>query len=289
MKRILGLAAAISAMWISPAWAQSCGSPTTNGGLVFGNYTGALIATSNTGHVNCTNAVAYNITASAGSSSGATVTTRKMSGPNGAKLAYVLTRDAAHSLTWGLTSGVNTIQGTGAGAVDRPFTYYGAVSAGQVLTPGTYTDTVAIAAVPQSGTTGSASLTIKGTIVASCTVSATSLSFGAYAGALTSMTSTITAKCTNTTAYNIGLSAGAGSGASVTARKMTAPGGAVLNYSLYRDAARTLNWGNTVGVSTLAGTGNGNAQVLTVYGRMPAQTQPNPGTYSDTVIATLTY
>ncbi|EEF26199.1 conserved hypothetical protein [Ricinus communis] len=41
--------------------------------------------------------------------------------------------------------------------------------------------------------------------------------------------------------------------------------------------------------STVAGTGTGNAQLLTIYGRVPPQTTPSSGTYTDTVVVTLTY
>ncbi len=288
MKRIAGPAAAILLIWTGPALGQSCGSPSTNGGLAFGAYSGALLSSANSGLVTCTSGVGYDITAGAGSTSGGTVTSRKMAGPSGATLSYLLTRNAAHTLNWGVTTGSNTIRATGNGAA-QTYAFYGAIPASQTLTPGSYSDTVAIRAVPQSGSVGSASLLIQTSIPASCTLSATSLNFGAVSGAVTNLTSTVTARCTNTTAYTIGLNAGAGAGASVTSRKMTGPGGATLAYSLFRDGARTLNWGNTAGVSTLAGTGNGGAQVLTVYGQLPAQATPGPGTYSDTIVATVTY
>jgi spore coat protein U-like protein len=66
-------------------------------------------------------------------------------------------------------------------------------------------------------------------------------------------------------------------------------GAALVNYRLYRDAGRTQNWGNSIGTDTLAGTGNGAAQAITVYGRVPAQSTPAAGTYTDTVAVTVTY
>ncbi len=62
-----------------------------------------------------------------------------------------------------------------------------------------------------------------------------------------------------------------------------------LAYSLLQDSARTVNWGNTVGMDTLAGTGNGAAQALTVYGRVPASQFVAPGSYADTITATVTF
>jgi spore coat protein U-like protein len=101
-------------------------------------------------------------------------------------------------------------------------------------------------------------------------------------------TSTIQVTCTNTTPYNIGLDAGTGAGATVAVRKMTS-GGATVNYSLYSDSGYNTVWGNTVSTDTVAGTGNGAAQNYTVYGRIPAQTTPAPGNYSDTITVTVTY
>ena len=43
------------------------------------------------------------------------------------------------------------------------------------------------------------------------------------------------------------------------------------------------------GTNTLAGTGTGLAQSATVYGRIPPQATPSPGTYNDTIVVTLTY
>lgn len=76
---------------------------------------------------------------------------------------------------------------------------------------------------------------------------------------------------------------------SPTNRRMTL-GGAAVVYGLYKDAGRSQPWGDgaTPG-STVAGTGTGAAKGYTVYGRVPPQTAPTPGTYSDTVVVTVTY
>jgi spore coat protein U-like protein len=74
-----------------------------------------------------------------------------------------------------------------------------------------------------------------------------------------------------------------------TSRSMTGPVAALLHYSLFSNAGRTTNWGNTVGTDTLAGTGSGAAQLLTVYGQIPAAQFPRPGSYADTITATITY
>ncbi|MCA1324013.1 spore coat U domain-containing protein [Herbaspirillum sp. alder98] len=143
---------------------------------------------------------------------------------------------------------------------------------------------------PQSfAATATGSLTISANVVASCTVIGSAVAFGAYIQTVVNQTGGITVLCTNGTAYNVGLDAGTGAGATTAARKMTGSGGGTLNYALYRDSGRTNNWGSTIGTDTLTGTGNGLTQALTVYGQVAAAQTPLAGTYSDTVTVTLTY
>ncbi|MBP0656299.1 spore coat U domain-containing protein, partial [Mycobacterium tuberculosis] len=100
---------------------------------------------------------------------------------------------------------------------------------------------------------------------------------------------TLSVQCTNTTPYNIGLNAGTGTGATVASRKMTGTGGALVNYTLYSDNNRTTVWGQTIGTDTVSASGSGAAQSYTVYGRVPVQTTPAPGAYTDTITVTVTY
>ncbi|MGX5844360.1 Csu type fimbrial protein [Mesorhizobium sp. ArgA1] len=145
---------------------------------------------------------------------------------------------------------------------------------------------------PSFAATATGNMAVRITIQAECKVqTATDLDFGTKGviDANVDQTSTISVQCTNSTPYNVGLGVGAGAGATTAVRKMTGPASAVVNYTLYRDAARTQLWGITVGTDTVAGTGNGAAQPLTVYGRVPPQTTPGAGVYSDTVQITVTY
>ena len=143
-------------------------------------------------------------------------------------------------------------------------------------------------ACAQAATTG-ATFNVTATVVASCTVSASNVAFGNYGAAQTDATGTLSATCTNLTAYTVGLDAGTGSGASVSSRKMTGPSSQTLDYTLYQDTTRLVVWGNTVGVDTVAGVGNGGTQTITVSGRVPAAQYPGAGSYSDTVTVTVTY
>ena len=75
-------------------------------------------------------------------------------------------------------------------------------------------------------------------------------------------------------------------------------GSARLNYNLYRDAARTLIWGNGLSGTSVAtasftvgpGVGNGTRTAqLPVYGRVPPQQVVGMGAYSDTIVVTVTF
>ena len=134
-----------------------------------------------------------------------------------------------------------------------------------------------------------ATFTVSATVLKDCVVSATALGFGNYTGALVNASSTVTVTCTSGTTYTVGLNQGLATGATVTARQMaiTQPAGA-LNYSLLTGSYTGTNWGNTTG-SWVSGSGTGVAQPLTVYGVIPAGQYVAPGTYTDTITATVTY
>lgn len=144
-------------------------------------------------------------------------------------------------------------------------------------------------AAPALAATTTTTMQVTATVSSTCTVSTTNLAFGAYIGVQLDGTATIAVTCNDTAPYTVGLSAGIFSGAGVTTRRMSGPGSAGLAFSLSRNAARTLNWGDTPGTDTVAGTGNGAAQSLTVYGRVAAGQAVAPGGYADTITITVDY
>jgi len=158
-----------------------------------------------------------------------------------------------------------------------------------VLTAGFGALALCLAPLSAYATTATTTFGISATVVASCGVSATALAFGNYTGAVATTSSTLTVTCSNSTAYNIGLSVGSGTNATVTTRSMTGPNSASLSYQLYQDSGYSTYWGQTVGTDTLAGTGTGAAQAITVYGQIPASEYVAAGSYSDTITATITY
>lgn len=95
----------------------------------------------------------------------------------------------------------------------------------------------------------------------------------------------IAVSCTPGTGYSISLDGGI-SGASQPDQRQLQSGSNSLTYGLYRDAERSLPWGE--GASVKSGEGIGSEETISVYGRIP----PQPvavGTYTDTVVVTVTY
>ncbi len=270
MRRLaLAILFVLCSVWTAEG--QTCTLSVTS--LSFGTYSATLLNGTATGKVTCSGG--WDIPLGPGTGAGATDTVRKMTGPGGATLSYQVFQDAARTINWGNTT-ADEVSGTGTTTV----TFYGQIPAGQVVAPGTYTDTLS---------TATTSFQVTAIVAASCTITANPLAFGNYAGLVLNSTTTILVTCSKSTTYNVGLNAGTSTGATVTNRSMTGPASTLLNYKLFRNSAMTTNWGNTVGTDTVAGTGSGAAQSLTVYGQVSAGQFVRPGSYTDTITATLTY
>lgn len=140
-------------------------------------------------------------------------------------------------------------------------------------------------------------ITVQANVVANCTISAGSISFGDYDPAGTNATNNLdaqgqfTVRCTRGTAARIDL--GLGSNASGSTRRM-ANAGEYLTYELYRDSTRSAVWGilanglNPYAPSATAP--NAGNQTVTVYGRVPAgQEGMSSGIYQDTVVAEINF
>lgn len=246
------------------------------------------------------------IDAGAGGVSGSN---RTMTKTSGGTLAFNIYQDSARTIPWGsrTTPSLGTIPGisiNGSTAPTGSRTIYGRIVGGQAgVAPGSYSSLFSGSNVQlyrlassqtncTSGTlegkaaTVSPSFTVSAAPIADCSVSAGALAFGAK-GSLTAnvdSTATISATCTGTTPYAIGLGNGL-TGTSATDRRMTS-GANSISYALYLDSARTNVWSTS---ATASGTGTGSSYTHIVYGRVPAQTTPAPSSYSDTVVVTLTY
>ena len=127
----------------------------------------------------------------------------------------------------------------------------------------------------------------------SCTISVTSIAFGSYNVFTTTAddsTGTITFRC-NAAAANISIALNDGSSSTFSPRTLR-NGSEVLQYNLYRNAARTTIWGDGTGgtsVYTSANPPNNSNVNVTIYGRIPAQQDVSAGSYTDTVSAVINF
>lgn len=113
--------------------------------LAFGNYDPTSATPTDgttTVSVTCTNGTAYTIGLNAGTGSGATVASRKMTASSNL-LNYTLYQDNLRATVWGNTVSTDTVAGTGSGAA-IPHTVYGRIPAQQTAPTGSYSDTVTV-------------------------------------------------------------------------------------------------------------------------------------------------
>ncbi len=144
--------------------------------------------------------------------------------------------------------------------------------------------------------TQTAQLTVQATVVGAVTLTVQTLDFGALAQSEnTDSTGTIIVNATNGTIYRITLDAGNNLSGSIRRLKNSASDNFV-NYWLYKDEARTLEWGDSgygntypTGTPTEEQTGDGTDQPFTAYGRAEGCGTNPAGSYQDFVLVTVHY
>jgi spore coat protein U-like protein len=302
----------------NPALAQSCSF--TISSLNFGSInlaantpftSSATYSASCTGTANTTVRTCPNIDVGSG---GSTSGNPRFLLNGATQLNFNLYQDGAYSSVWGSNlwgfagsypSPTIDIALNGSGTGSASQTLYGRISAGQPTSPGglyssSFTgvqtavsyaySTVGNCATIGTSNATTAPFTVTATNTTNCSVGAAPLNFGSTGILRTALDgmSSITVTCTNAAPYTVALDGGLSGAVNPAQRKMS-QASATITYGLYQDASRVTPWGDSVGVNTMAGTGTGLAQNFTVYGRVPAQTTPAPGTYSDTVVMTISY
>ena len=125
---------------------------------------------------------------------------------------------------------------------------------------------------------------------AACTVSTTSVNFGAYdpkSGTADDSTGSVEVTCDKGPhPKNSTIALSPGNSGTYAARQMES-GANILTYNLYSNAARSQIWGDGSGGSfTLGYNASG---TFTVYGRIPALQNVQAGTYSDSLTVTITF
>ncbi len=135
-----------------------------------------------------------------------------------------------------------------------------------------------------------APFTVSATVVRGCIIATTDLAFGSYpavaAGPTVLATSTIQVTCQLGDTYTIGLDDGVNRAGSQRRMARTAAPVNYLNYNVFKDAARTVPWGDNGG-TRVDGIGSGGVQSYTVFGQLPGAQVVPAGAYVDTVTVTV--
>jgi spore coat protein U domain-containing protein, fimbrial subunit CupE1/2/3/6 len=304
-----GLLALSATLLPTQADAQACTVSMTN--VAFGTVNvlaGTAVDATATVTVTCSGGTGsgQRVCVSIGCGSACDSTSRQMSGPSSATARYDLYSNSARTTLWGSwqtgydTAGVQMNVNRNSSAnqtvyarflasqqTDIAGSYTATLSAQPFIT---YTNQGGAGNCPTGALTASGSASVSATVSSNCTIGSTAINFGSP-GVLTTnkdAQGTLSIQCTANLPYAVSLNGGTSGATDPAQRKMRFSGSDVI-YGLYRDSARSLPWGSTTGVNTLSGTGTGLTQTLNVYGRVAPQTTSKAGTYTDTIIATVTY
>ena len=124
---------------------------------------------------------------------------------------------------------------------------------------------------------------------ANCTISTTSVAFGSYdvfSATPRDANGTVQIDCTPRENIQVTLSSGS---SSVFNPRTLRSGSNILNYNLFRNAARTQIWGDGSAGTSTSSANNVRTTTLTVYGRVPAAQDAAVGNYADTIVATVIF
>ncbi len=153
--------------------------------------------------------------------------------------------------------------------------------------------------IPNTASAGVATATMTNTVTIAnnCIISATGFTT-TYDPVVTNLTTAQTTTATVSTTCTIGASpvitldqgahANTGSTAAVPLRRLS-NGTAFLNYGLFQDSGHITTWGGTPATAPTAVIATGLATPITVYASIPAAQSGPAATYTDSVIATVTF
>lgn len=156
----------------------------------------------------------------------------------------------------------------------------------------------AVARLAGSAAAGTATdnLGVTATVSNSCTITGGTLAFGTYdtiSGAEVSGSGSISVACTKGASATItlgqGQNADTGSTDASPLRRMSDGGSNFLKYSLFTDSGHTTVWGNTAGTGKSYTATSSTAAAQTVFGSISSSQDVPAGSYSDSVVATVTF
>jgi spore coat protein U-like protein len=285
---------ALTAAALAPAARAATTCTLQSASIAFGNYSSSQTLNAvGSISISCNAAATVAVRISAGASG--TFSPRRMIGFGGILNCNLYT-SSAYTAIWGdTTSGTGQVIGTLAAAGTLNFPVYGMIPSGQTgAGTGTYLDILSVTFAwdsTLSNFVGSGSMYPTANVTTSCTISAGTMAFGSFGLALAttsrSQTTTLSYTCSSGASARITLDQGQnGSGTLAAPARQMKSGNGSLGYQLYSDSGMTTVWDGVNGVSI---TGTGSAQTSTVYGKVPAQPVPPAGTYTDTVVVTITF
>jgi spore coat protein U-like protein len=139
-----------------------------------------------------------------------------------------------------------------------------------------------------SGIVAPFSFNVRADVINDCLIFTTPVDFGARGilDGTARATGMLSVKCTAANSYRIALNGG-NANAPASRKLRNAATGDTVDYHLSATPDGAI-WGDGLaGTATYDNTGTGNTQQITIYGRVPSQSTPPPGDYSDRVTATI--
>ncbi|GAB7129498.1 hypothetical protein JCM19000A_40060 [Silvimonas sp. JCM 19000] len=276
-------------------------------------------STASTLAISCTGGTPYGVALSClafrdGSGGMSGTAFRMLNGSNA--LLFDFYSDAALTKIWGNTTNLSQypppiistpLDSTGAGFSSTPI--YAAVEVPSTAVPGLYTDefsggSTALRSIMQSDTVkdcnSSQAVTrppvfVSANITKDCVLSADDLDFG-QVGMLSetaplAASNKIRVTCSSGVRFALAIDAGSSPGATLDQRLLTdRASGSSIKYQIYTSAGHNEVWGNGTG-NTVAQSGSGTGQAVSydAFGEVPAQGNPQAGTYLDTLVVTVMY
>jgi spore coat protein U-like protein len=146
------------------------------------------------------------------------------------------------------------------------------------------------------GGQSSATMLVNANVIRKCTIQTQPLPFGNYDPVQANATAplegqtTLTVACTKGTAVSIGMDSGANNQGLTRRMVSNGPGGAFLQYEIYRDSARTQRWGDD-GNQRLDGgiAPSRDPRQFIAYGRVPGAQDVPEGAFQDTILVTVQF
>lgn len=139
-----------------------------------------------------------------------------------------------------------------------------------------------------------ATIEVSATVASNCRLTVNPLVFGSYdplgSNSISALDATtpLMLTCTRDTQASINMDSGKNA-VKGSPQRFLASGPPQLGYLVFRDSARTQNWGIGADALEFVSSGGKDGQSLTVFGRIPPGQEVPAGVYSDVLTATVDF